>query len=63
MEYQSEVVPLDWSKLPPELHYLVEPAEKYGKYQFMEDVCNFIDRMTPAEYEELLEAERRGKED
>lgn len=63
VEYQGEVVQLDWSKLPPELQYLAGPAEKYGKYQFMEDVWNFFDRMTPAEYEELLEVERRGKED
>ncbi len=63
VQLQEEVVPLDWTKLPPELRYLVEPAEKYGKYQFPEEVDAFINTMTSSQLDELLEIDRRSLTD
>lgn len=51
--YIEKHVVLNWAKLPPELAYLAEPAEKYGKHQFHEQIVAFLERMTEEEYEEL----------
>lgn len=47
---------LDWTKLPPELAYLAEPAAKYGALQFDDPIYEFLQGgMTPAEHSELIE--------
>ncbi|MEJ5275985.1 MAG: hypothetical protein WHU94_08755 [Thermogemmata sp.] len=63
VQLQEEAVPLDWTKLPPELRYLAEPAEKYGKYQFPAQIDAFIDTMTPSQQAELQEIDRRSLAD
>ena len=35
--------PLDWTKLPPNLRYLAEPAEKYGSLQFESRIMDFLE--------------------
>lgn len=55
--------PLDWSKLPDDLRYLAEPAEKYGKYQFEEEICAFLERMTADEEDELRALDRLARRD
>ena len=44
---------LDWSKLPPELAWLVSPAERYGQYQFHNRISNFLESATPADIADL----------
>lgn len=39
--------------LPEELHYLIDPAMRYGKYQFSEDIENFLDSASDDVLEEL----------
>jgi len=41
------------SRLPCDLHYLIEPARKYGKYQFDNDIDRFLDAISPSEFKEL----------
>ena len=55
--------PLDWSKLPDDLRYLAEPAKKYGKHQFHEQICAFLDRMTADEEDELRRLDQRTRKD
>jgi hypothetical protein len=43
----------DWSKLPEELEYLAEPAAKYGKHQFENQMDHFLENATEAEIEEI----------
>lgn len=39
--------------LPKELHYLIDPAMLYGKYQFSEDIEKFLDSASDDILEEL----------
>lgn len=58
------VVPLDWSKLPPELAYLAGPAEKYGAFQFDDPIVEFLqERMTGSERAELSALSPRSRDD
>jgi hypothetical protein len=46
--------PPDWSKLPKDLSWIAAPAEKYGIYQFFEEVDDFYsNRIQPGERAEL----------
>lgn len=31
-------------QMPPELHYLIEPARRYGRYQFDDDIARFLEQ-------------------
>jgi hypothetical protein len=45
---------LDWAKLPPNVRYVAEPAEKYGRYQFELRICDYFDNeMTSDDKAEL----------
>jgi len=55
----EDTEPLDWTKLPEELSYLIEPAEKYGVYQSSAQKAEFFENMTPEEEEELVRAYER----
>ena len=55
----EDTEPLDWTKLPEELSYLIEPAEKYGVYQCSAEMGEFFENMTPEEEEELVRAYER----
>ena len=50
---------LDWSKLPPELAYLQQPAEKYGAIQFESAIDEFLDAAGEAEMNELASLAER----
>jgi hypothetical protein len=43
-EERKAVEVLDWSKLPPDLHYLAEPAARYGHIQFESRIMDFLER-------------------
>ena len=45
--------------LPGELHYLIDPAMRYGKYQFSEDIDRFIDNADDELLEQLQQIRRR----
>lgn len=60
---QEEQQPLDWTKLPLELRYLAEPAEKYGRYQFPDEVYDFISTMSASQSAELKEINERSLPD
>ena len=47
------------TKLPPDLHYLIEPALRYGRYQFDDDIFDFLDRATDEDIEHLTEVAAR----
>ncbi len=50
--------------LPEQLEYLIEPALKYGRYQFDNEVADFLDRATEDDLESLARvAARITKED
>jgi hypothetical protein len=53
---------LDWSKLPPELGWLVTPAEKYGRLQFDDAIYAYLRELRPAERSELQEIGRQWGE-
>ena len=56
------VPPTILTRLPPDLHYLIAPALKYGRHQFDEQIFAFLDRATAAEKDELRRtAERHGR--
>jgi hypothetical protein len=45
---------LDWTKLPPGLSYLAEPAARYGELQFETRIMDFLERdATDADRETL----------
>ena len=46
-------------KLPDDLHYLIGPAMKYGRYQFDHHVFDFLDRATDGEMAELAAVAER----
>jgi hypothetical protein len=46
---------LDWSKLPQDLAYAREPAEKYGGYQFDAKVQEFFENASDQQLKELRE--------
>lgn len=48
--------PLDWTKLPPSLSYLAEPAIKYGEIQFENRIMDFLEREATAADLEALRA-------
>jgi len=50
---------LDWSKLPARLSYLAVPAEKWGKYQFYEQIDGLAESITPEQLQELREFAHR----
>ena len=41
------------SQLPENLHYLISPALRFGRYQFDDEIFAFLDRATGAEMDEL----------
>ena len=45
--------------LPADLHYLIEPALRYGRYQFDDEIFDFLDRATEDEMEELATVAKR----
>jgi hypothetical protein len=50
---------LDWSKLPPRLRYLAEPAEKYGSLQFEMRILDFLEsEASESDLENLRELNR-----
>ncbi|MEM7456345.1 MAG: hypothetical protein AAF456_18510 [Planctomycetota bacterium] len=49
------------AELPEELSYLVEPALEYGRFQFEEQIFDFLDTATPQQMEELAAVARRVK--
>lgn len=49
-------------KLPPELVYLVQPAMKYGIYQFGDDIARFHEEATPEDLNELAAVADRIRE-
>ena len=46
VQYDPTEPPSDWSKLPPRLAYLGEPADKYGVYQSEDSVERFLKHAT-----------------
>jgi hypothetical protein len=51
---------LDWSKLPKQLSYLIQPAEKYGRLQFDDAIYNFLDNeMTDSDKDELQQLQEK----
>ncbi len=34
--------PLDWSILPVELHYLIDPSMRFGQYQFEARILEYL---------------------
>lgn len=55
---------LDWTKLPPGLEYLARPAERYGPYQFDDNIVTFFrEEMTDVERAELREVELKMQKD
>ncbi len=54
---------LDWNKLPRNLGYLAEPAEKYGHHQFEEKIFNFLRSMSESEKAQLNALLRRSMSD
>src|SRR5688572_16346004 len=44
---------LDWSKLPPNLRFIIGPAETYGWIQFGEEIEEFERTATDAQTDEL----------
>jgi len=59
VEYSPPAKRLDWSKLPPDLAYLREPAMKYGVYQFDEDRERLAREITDGELVELFRLAKR----
>jgi hypothetical protein len=51
------------AELPSELHYLIEPAMKYGRYQFDDDVDEFLRTVREDELIELEEIASRVRAD
>lgn len=56
------VVP-DWSRLPPGLEYLREPAIKWGRYQYDAERARLDRRITVEEIEELRALSKRMRPD
>ena len=56
-EYDIDIGVL--SELPEELKYLIDPAMKYGIYQFNADIDRFLDHMTDEEEEFLTSVLRK----
>jgi hypothetical protein len=55
--------PLDWSKLPESLAWIVKPAEKYGVYRFPAEVDEFYTKkITPEDRAELRRLAAKCKE-
>jgi hypothetical protein len=55
--------PLDWSKLPESLTWIVKPAEKYGVYRFPAEVDEFYTKkITPEDRAELRRLAAKCKE-
>ncbi len=48
-----------FAKLPPDLHYLIGPAERFGRYQFDDQITEFLDRATESEMDELATVAER----
>jgi hypothetical protein len=48
--------------LPPELHYLIEPALKYGIYQFDDDIYRFMQSASEDDVRTLHELGRTVRE-
>ena len=53
----------DWTKLPPDLYYVVEPASKYGRIQFGDQIDVFERLKTGVETRELQAIARRTEDD
>lgn len=64
LEEKKDTELLDWSKLPPSLRYLAEPAERYGRIQFDDRIDEFLqEQMTPDEKVELQALVQRYEQD
>ena len=48
-----------FSKLPDELQYLAEPADKYGRYQFGADIDEFLESASESDIETLTRIAER----
>lgn len=46
-------------RLPTELHYLIGPAEKFGRYQFDDQIAEFLSSATESERNELVAVAER----
>jgi hypothetical protein len=58
----------DWSRIPPSLSFIIEPAKRYGHIQFEEQVEEFENAASDADKSELRKLadrlwEERGAED
>jgi hypothetical protein len=53
----------DWGQLPPDLRYLVAPAERYGHLSSHDEINEAVERLTAEESEELAALGRRVTED
>lgn len=47
------------ARLPADISYLAEPALKYGRYQFDDDIFEFLDHANDAESTELAALAQR----
>ena len=43
---------VDWSAVPEDLRWVIEPAEKYGELQFESRIIDYIEKMADAEWAE-----------
>lgn len=61
--FMEDPPPLDWSKLPSNLSFLISAAERYGEIQFPADVEKCLENITPPVRQEfdllIAEIERR----
>jgi hypothetical protein len=55
--------PLDWSKLPGELTYLIEAASRYGIIEGDQDVDDFCESVSETQLRELQEISKRMDKD
>jgi hypothetical protein len=53
VEFDDRNLKHDWTKLPPELHYLRAPAEKFGRIQFDDQIERFLAVASAEEREQL----------
>ena len=55
---------LDWTKLPAQLNYLAQPAERYGRFQFDNIIDDYLfNKMSKADVEELRNLRDRMAQD
>ncbi len=67
IDFVGKIKVADWSRLPDEFSYIIESAERFGRYEFVDEVDDFVFNATPVELQELKDAWEqitvRGHED